>query len=509
MVAVEPEINPVRAYAFPQSTQAFSLTHFDRRFLVIALGTLLVVRILAMFWLPLVDTTEARYAEIARIMLETGDWITPQFDYGVPFWGKPPLHTWLSAAGMAIFGVGAFGARIFILATALGVLGLTFVWVRQHKGIDQALLSVVVLFTSVLFFGASAFVMTDMVMVLGLTLSMVGFYNCLVCSSLQSFWGRAFFVGIAIGLLAKGPVALVLMVLPIVPWLVLTGNWRNLAQLPWRLGLGIAALLTLPWYVAAELKTPGFIHYFIVGEHFQRFVMSGWEGDLYGSGHARPLGIIWLYWVAAFLPWTFFAIPMLLQVRSVPLRAPQGDEGWHSYLILWILSPLLLFTPAANLLSAYVLPSLPATAVLLVSVWARVCGKPGRWARISAVGAIGVVATLFVSVSVLAYGFPQTLKLKSERHLVAFARAVDPNIEFTYWGQRSFSADFYTQNTADFTILTSALAALTENGVRDAVAIEVNGAAEQLPFLEDHFDRAGVFGRRVLFLEKEKMGDAS
>ena len=59
---------------------------------------LLAVRVAAMIWVPLTDPTEARYAEIARKMVETGNWITPQFDYGVPFWAKPPLHTWLSAA---------------------------------------------------------------------------------------------------------------------------------------------------------------------------------------------------------------------------------------------------------------------------------------------------------------------------------------------------------------------------------------------------------------------------
>ncbi|HBR94728.1 MAG TPA: dolichyl-phosphate-mannose--protein mannosyltransferase, partial [Opitutae bacterium] len=57
-----------------------------------------ILRVLMIFEIPFTDTTEARYAEIARKMVETGDWITPQFDYGVPFWGKPPLHTWVSAA---------------------------------------------------------------------------------------------------------------------------------------------------------------------------------------------------------------------------------------------------------------------------------------------------------------------------------------------------------------------------------------------------------------------------
>ena len=65
------------------------------------LFTLLAMRLLLMWYVPLTDTTEARYAEIARKMLETGNWVTPLHDYAVPFWGKPPLFAWLSAASMA------------------------------------------------------------------------------------------------------------------------------------------------------------------------------------------------------------------------------------------------------------------------------------------------------------------------------------------------------------------------------------------------------------------------
>jgi 4-amino-4-deoxy-L-arabinose transferase-like glycosyltransferase len=62
--------------------------------------------------LPFADTTEPRYAEMARIMAETGDWITPWFDYGVPFWGKPPLSFWTQALSFKLFGVSEFAGRL-------------------------------------------------------------------------------------------------------------------------------------------------------------------------------------------------------------------------------------------------------------------------------------------------------------------------------------------------------------------------------------------------------------
>lgn len=508
MVAIDPETQGVDGRVAAEPSRRFALTRIDQRFLWIALGTLLAVRLLAVSWLPFVDSTEARYAEIARKMIETGDWITPQFDYGVPFWGKPPLHTWLSAFGMKLFGVGPFGARIFILVTSLGVLGLIFIWVRQHKNTDQALVSVTVLASSAMFFGASAFVMTDMAMVLGTTLSMIGFYNCLTGSPARVLWGRLFFVGIAIGLLAKGPVALVITGIPVVPWLVLTGHWRKLNALPWISGLLIAAALTLPWYIVAEIKTPGFLRYFIIGEHYERFVVPGWQGDLYGSGHERPKGIIWLYGLMTFLPWTVFAVALLPRAKKMIGHRPTDTQGWHSYLLLWTISPLLLFTPAANLLAAYALPGLPAAAVLLVSLWATVWGAPGKKTRVAVTAAVGGLASLFLVLTMLAYFAPNTLNLKTERELIAAAQNADPNIQFTYWGNRSYSAEFYTQGKVRFTNQTLTFDDFADNGVRDAVAIGTSDAVALTPFLGSQFDRIGQFGRRILFIENPIKGDA-
>ena len=483
----------------------FSLDRIDRRFLVAALALLLAARLAAIFWFPFTDTTEARYAEIARKMLETGDWITPQFDYGVPFWGKPPLHTWLSALGMKVFGVGPFGARAFILATAIGVLAIVFAWVRRRRGRDEALLATVVLASTVLFLGASAFVMTDMVMALGTTLCMVGFHMCVTGAGSRRLWGHLFFIGIAVGLLAKGPVAVVLTAIPILLWLAIGGRWRRLYALPWASGLILAAILTLPWYVAAEIRTPGFLRYFLIGEHFERFTVSGWRGDLYGSGHARAKGMIWIYALGVFLPWTLFAAALLPRGRAVAALARDG-EGWLSYLALWALSPLILFTPAANILPAYVLPSLPAAAILLVSLWTVAWGGPGRWGRAAGALAIGGVAASFLVVSLLSVAAPQALRLKTERELVAAARAVDPQIRFTYWGRRSYSAEFYTGGQVAFTTSEATLDALTGNGVRDAVA--VREADPTAPHLAD-FTRIGAFGRRALFIENPPAEPAS
>jgi len=509
MVVMEPEATGLELKNAVRKTSTFSLKHSERQVLIAMLCVLLIVRILAMFWYPFVDTTEARYAEIARKMLETGDWITPQFDYGVPFWGKPPLHTWMSALGMRIFGVSHFGARFFILMSSIGVLSLCYIWVRKVRGSDQALVAIAVLASSGLFFGASAFVMTDMAMVLGTTMSMAGFYACAADKSSHRLWGYLFFVGLAVGLLAKGPVAVVLTGIPIFLWMAVGNRWRQLTRLPWITGLLITALIALPWYLVAEAKTPGFLRYFIVGEHYERFLVSGWQGDLYGSGHARPKGMIWAYGPVVFMPWTLFVAALMLRSKQVLEVFRKDQTGWHSYLLVWSLSPLILFTPAANIIPAYVLPGIPAAAILWVSVWSKVFGQPGWITRLSfQLSMIGVAVTV-LALTTVAFFFPNTLNVRSERELVLKALETSPDIAITYWGDRSYSAEFYTQGRVRYVTDAAGLQALKTNNVRDALAVN----SQDIPHLKDQLEAGfvdlGRFNRRHLFIEPMSKGNGS
>lgn len=492
---------------FYQRVEPFRLSLSDRRVLLGAIAGLVAVRLVLMFWLPFTDTTEARYAEIARKMAESADWITPQFDYGVPFWGKPPLHTWLSAMGMRVFGVGEFGARIFIFLSGLGVLGLVGAFLKRHARGEQALVATCVLFSSVMFFGASAFVMTDMAMTLGTTLSMVAFFNHATDTQQRKVWGNLFFAGLAIGLLAKGPVATVLTLMPVGLWVLTGRRWAALRSLPWLSGLVLLLLLALPWYVAAEMKTPGFLRYFIVGEHFERFVVPGWQGDLYGTGHHQPKGMIWVYALGIFLPWTLFAGLLALRAPRVAQVVREDAQGWYSYLLFWAIAPLLLFTPAANILPAYGLPGLPAATLLLVSLWAAVQGAPG-WATKALFGlSVGFVIAAFLALAILVRVSPDSLNLKSHKALVEAAMKVDPEIHLTHWGGRSYSAEFYTAGKTTATTDRQQLRGLLTNGVRDAVAVSPASLDTVTAVLGDRFTTLGKFGRDMLLVETAIDGD--
>ena len=117
----------------------FALTARERRWLAVLIVVIAGVRLATLPAYPLMDPTEARYAEIARKILETGDWVMPQFDYGVPFRGKPPLSEWLTAATMAVFGINELAARLPAFLLLLGCGALVGRLAAVRGGRDQAL----------------------------------------------------------------------------------------------------------------------------------------------------------------------------------------------------------------------------------------------------------------------------------------------------------------------------------------------------------------------------------
>lgn len=394
----------------------------------------LLVRLATLGAYPLMDTTEARYGEMARIMVETGNWLTPQFDYGVPFWGKPPLHTWMSAGGMVALGENEFAARLPHWVAGVMTLALVVGLARRQR-VNPAL-AALALASCAIFAVAGGAVMTDMALTFGLTLAMMGFY---LGWQGHYRWGYLAFVGLAIGLLAKGPVVIVLMALAVGPWLMLQHGvvgafvtlWR---RFPLMWGSVLMLAIAAPWYALAEQATPGFLNYFLVGEHFSRFVESGWQGDLYGSAHDQPRGTIWLYWLCAALPWSL-VLPWLYW-RRTRAGQPQSDRPWLSFLLLWMIAPMVLFTLAGNILPAYVLPGVPALALLIASLASE---RQGR-----ALAGISLITPLLL---VAALGMLTTTDLsdnKSDRALLADL----PPAPLYYWQQRPFSGQFYSAGRA-------------------------------------------------------------
>lgn len=478
-------------------------TH-HRRALIAGFSLLLALRVVAMLVVPYTDTTESRYAEIARKMVETNDWITPQFDYGVPFWGKPPLHTWMSAAGMKLFGVNEFGGRILIFAAACALLALLHRWVKNERGRDTAWLGTTMLAGCAIFFVSMATVMTDLAMLAGTALSMVAFWNALKGGRRAKLWGYAFFVGQAIGLLAKGPVAMVLSTLPLFAWVAWQGRWRDTwRSLPWVSGTLLMLLLTAPWYIAAEMKTPGFLRYFIVGEHFQRFLVSGWKGDLYGSGHAKPRGMIWVFAALAMLPWTPVLLAPLFRLRRVARGFRDESGPWRAYLLCWAVSPMVFFTPATNIIPTYVLTGVPAAAWLAVETWSVAGWGRSRWMP-RAFGATAAAALVIFATGIVMIGTGDgTLTKGSQKEVAAVVHELGGR--YNYYGKRSYSAEFYSGGKARCLITADELRGLAGNGERDVLEIHRQLLRRVPDDVLRHFTEQSEIGDDLIFVEKPEI----
>ncbi len=432
---------------------------------VILILSLIALRLVSLGLYPLYDTTEARYGEMARIMLETNNWITPQFDYNIPFWGKPPLQTWISALSFSWLGVNEFSARLPHFICGLITCVLTFSLTKSLTNKHSAIFSLLIITSSLGFILAIGMVMTDSALLMANTMAMVTFWQCYSKKD-KIFFGHLFFIALALGMLIKGPVAVVFIIISLVCWSI----WQKcfyhaIKALPWISGMLLFLILTLPWYIWAEIRTPGFLEYFIFGEHIQRFLVSGWQGDLYGTAHVKPRGMIWLYWLVCASPWSFIALGLLVKkYRGIKLPHSKGTiKGVNKYLICWMISPLLLFTFAGNILPIYVLPGFSALAVLVAI--------NSQWKKSSNYLALASFCILAIMIIILRTG---VMNKKSEVYLLGENRSFSQSTQLYYWKKRPFSAQFYSKGQAQLLDDKEKLRTLLTSNEAFSIAIKHN-----------------------------------
>lgn len=416
------------------------------------LPLLLLPQILGMILIPFSGTSEPRYAEIARLMAEGGDWITPWFEPGIPFWGKPPLSFWLQALSIRLFGLNEWAVRLPSWLGFLAILAVIHALARRHFGPRTARWAVLVYASCALPYIAGVAVLTDPFLVLSTTLCMAGL------ALGQWYWRALGFAGLAIGLLSKGPLAGVLVAGSIATgWLICRqAPWPRISGRTWIGGVAVVMALVLPWYVLAEQKTPGFLNYFLLGEHVLRYFDPGWQGDLYGRAHVEPYGSIWAFWLTATFPWGIPALAALL-LAAGRRRGRQSlrralSEPVTAYLLGWSIFALLLFTFARNLLWTYALPTIPAFSILMgrgLSAWQEASPKPAseppRYVTATLASLVPTVALVASLTAVL-----QPNLINTERELVRYVQdASGANALFWYIDSRPFSARYYSRGMAE------------------------------------------------------------
>lgn len=479
-----------------------------------------ISRLLSLGAYPLMDPTEARYAEIARKMVATGDFITPYYYGGVPFWGKPPLSFWLTSLSYKAFGVSEFSARLPSFLLAIFIVFMIYRFALHFYGQRTALMSALILSTTALFYTLAGAVVTDTALAFCTTLSMISLPMALDAQdeSRSRLWGLLFFIGAGLSLLAKGPIGLVLIVFPITVWALWTRRLREVfKRLPWVPGIIIALAIAIPWYVIAEMKTPGFFEYFFIGEHWKRFVEPGWAGDLYGDAHDQPHGMIWLLFLADSFPWIIFIAAGCVWLRSRGRRLKDAfNDKWAAYLLCMALAPMVFFTMAGNVLMTYVLPGLPAFAVLTaVTLSAARRADVARlpWflkpATLLAVAVFTPAAFVIGLFTVL----PSMDVTMSQKQLVeSFDRQKpDDGAKLVYIVKVPFSADFYTsgrvEKMKDMTL--DSLNSEFADGETDFFAVRKEKAEKFADAARDNVSRLSEYGNYVLYREENSHAPSS
>lgn len=430
-----------------RSRRGFPASRVAAGLAVATLAGAVLLRLVLNALLPLADTTEARYGEIVRVGLENGFWLMPHAAPGVPFFAKPPASTWASMLAGTLLGPDEAALRL--PSTLLAHAGAAMVaWLVRGPGRGApggALLAAAVLLTAPLGFVIAGAVMTDAVHVFAVTVAMTCATALLVSPEAdRGRWRLVMWAAIGAGTLAKGLATVALALLPIVLYGLVVRTplrtARTFVSLP---ALGLALLVALPWYLAAEARFPGFLRYFLVGEHLQRFLEPGWTGDRYGNAHRAPIGMIWAYAAASAGPWLLAA---LVPARRGPAADPTvlgtGSPG-AAWWACWMLAPLLLFTFARNIIWTYAATALPPFAVWLGLRLGR--ATPGRRAAVAALA--------LAWVGVLAVAAPRLVDRvgrNSARALLAQADRLDPQrrLPRVVPGALKFSGALYSDGRA-------------------------------------------------------------
>jgi 4-amino-4-deoxy-L-arabinose transferase-like glycosyltransferase len=364
-----------------------------RRGLLLLLGlfTLLLFVERAGSWLA--EPDEARYAEIPREMLASGDFVTPTLN-GVHYFEKPPLLYWANAASMTLFGQNAYAARLPTRLAAVGTAAVLVVGLWSPALPTWGLWAALVFLSAPLSFVLGRYNITDGVLTFCLTLSFFALRGFLRRREEgRGARGALALLGLAVALamLAKGLIAIVFPGLVFLLWVAITGQWRRVGELLVSPAPVVFAVVAAPWFILMERANPGFSNFFFIHEHFARFATPE-------AGRGGPIYYFVLAFIAGFLPWTVLFAPSLGAVRSLRRDrfAAYRDELFFA---LWFSVIFVFFSLSHSKLLPYILPAFPAAAALVGKYIAR-----SSLTRIRAPLAIHAVVMTVVVAGGLIYG---------------------------------------------------------------------------------------------------------
>ena len=295
------------------------------------------------------ETSEARYAEISREILTSGNWFMPRL-LGIYHFDKPLMTYWLTALGMKLFGVNAFGARFFLQLAYLLQIVLVFqigryLFRNKEKALYAALFyaGLPLVLMSVRNLTTDAYLNTFEL--LGVYLLILYYQNR------KPAWLYLFFIDLALALFTKGPVGLLIPLLMVYPVRKITGVTGKKNRI--HLGLGILLMLALgsSWFIYLMFQSPAFYHFFVDVQLGDRIFKAS------TLHRAKPF---WYY--LAFFPAT--TLPAILLIpEAIRKGFSQKDRPFRLLTLYWLVIPFLFFSASSSKLVLYVLPLTPYVAL--------------------------------------------------------------------------------------------------------------------------------------------------
>ncbi|MDJ0797424.1 MAG: glycosyltransferase family 39 protein [Calothrix sp. MO_167.B12] len=371
------------------------------------------------FWhlgtIGLIDETEPLFAEASRQMLVTGDWITPFFN-GETRFDKPALVYWCQAVAYATIGVNEWAVRLPSAIAAMGLIGLAFytlywhltaadrlenVYRPQRRWIIPALATAMMaLSPQMIVWGRTG--VSDMLLTGCITCTLLCFFlgyssphqspNIFPCR-----WYTACYVCVAGGILTKGPIGFVLPGLVVGVFLLYIGKfWQVVREMRLFVGLLIILGLSVPWYILVFLQNgQKYIDSFFGYHNFERFT------DVV-NGHSAPWYFYFLVVLLGFAPYSVY-LPVAIAKQKFWQRqywlTQERCQQLGLFACIWFVVVFGFFTIAVTKLPSYVLPLMPAAAILVALLWGNfppesttssVSFRVSAWVNVSLVTAIAI-----------------------------------------------------------------------------------------------------------------------
>lgn len=364
----------MRSKANPRRTEILLLVAFCGFFLFYGLGAF-----------GLLGADEPRYAQIAREMLDRNDWITPTLN-GKPWLEKPPLYYWQAMLSYRV-------ARALLPAKAANENGVTDPngtrepandgvseqTARFPGAVDAALMIAAIYFFLRRFrpgseldgalitascggvIGFAHAAATDMPLTATFAIALLAWFAWY--ERQRRVHLAIFYLFLALGSLAKGPVAPALAALIILLFAAAKRDWRALSRTLWIPGIALFFLVALPWYIAVQMRNPNFFRFFILEHNLARFSSNVYH-------HPQPFWFYLPVFLLALMPWTLWLISAVVEhARHIWRESREAfaspDDSWPLFLLIWMLVPVLFFSASQSKLPGYILPAVPAGALLV------------------------------------------------------------------------------------------------------------------------------------------------